>query len=80
MGAYLDDRRSLQTQPLNTRSLSRPLRRCRAAVAAFKTLGVGWFDVDALPLLSLGRVNHRQLERALAQLASGFDLRGCAAD
>ncbi|HEX9358801.1 MAG TPA: hypothetical protein VF933_33945 [Streptosporangiaceae bacterium] len=39
-----------------------------------------WFDVDALPPLSLGRVNHRQVERALAQLPSGFDLRGCSAD
>ena len=48
------------------------------AERALKTPGVGWFDVDALPPLSLGRVNHRQLERALAQLPSGFDLRGCA--
>ncbi len=34
--------------------------------AALETLDVGWFDVHALPPLSLGRVNHRQLERALA--------------
>ena len=34
--------------------------------AALETLDVGWFNVDALPPLSLGRVNHRQLERALA--------------
>jgi ADP-ribose pyrophosphatase YjhB (NUDIX family) len=34
--------------------------------AALETLGVGWFGVDALPPLSLGRVNHRQLGRALA--------------
>jgi ADP-ribose pyrophosphatase YjhB (NUDIX family) len=31
-----------------------------------ETLDVGWFDVHAPPPLSLGRVNHRQLERALA--------------
>lgn len=34
--------------------------------AALETLGVGWFGVDALPPLSLGRVNQRQLGRALA--------------
>ncbi len=34
--------------------------------AALETLDVGWFDVGALPELSLGRVNHRQLGRALA--------------
>jgi ADP-ribose pyrophosphatase YjhB (NUDIX family) len=34
--------------------------------AALETLDVGWFAMDALPPLSLGRVNHRQLERALA--------------
>jgi len=34
--------------------------------AALETLDVGWFGVDALPPLSLGRVNHRQVERALA--------------
>ena len=34
--------------------------------AALETAGIGWFDVSALPPLSLGRVNHRQLERALA--------------
>jgi ADP-ribose pyrophosphatase YjhB (NUDIX family) len=34
--------------------------------AALETLEVGWFGVDELPPLSLGRVNHRQLERALA--------------
>ena len=36
------------------------------APAALETLDVGWFGLDALPPLSLGRVNHRQLERALA--------------
>ena len=36
------------------------------APAALGTLDVGWFDLGALPPLSLGRVNHRQLERALA--------------
>jgi ADP-ribose pyrophosphatase YjhB (NUDIX family) len=36
------------------------------APAALETLDVGWFDFDALPPLSLGRVNHRQLGRALA--------------
>jgi ADP-ribose pyrophosphatase YjhB (NUDIX family) len=34
--------------------------------AALETLDVGWFSMDELPPLSLGRVNHRQLERALA--------------
>jgi ADP-ribose pyrophosphatase YjhB (NUDIX family) len=34
--------------------------------AALETLDVGWFDLDGLPPLSLGRVNHRQLGRALA--------------
>ena len=33
---------------------------------ALETLDVGWFGVDALPPLSLGRVNHRQVKRALA--------------
>jgi ADP-ribose pyrophosphatase YjhB (NUDIX family) len=46
--------------------------------AALETLDVGWFNVHALPPLSLGRVNHRQLERALAHhrdpsLPSEFD-------
>jgi ADP-ribose pyrophosphatase YjhB (NUDIX family) len=36
------------------------------APAALETLDVGWFGLDALPPLSLGRVSHRQLERALA--------------
>ena len=31
-----------------------------------ETLGVGWFGLDELPPLSLGRVNQWQLERALA--------------
>jgi ADP-ribose pyrophosphatase YjhB (NUDIX family) len=34
--------------------------------AALETLEVGWFGLGALPTLSLGRVNHHQLERALA--------------
>jgi ADP-ribose pyrophosphatase YjhB (NUDIX family) len=34
--------------------------------AALETLDVGWFGLDALPPLSLGRVSHRQLERSLA--------------
>jgi hypothetical protein len=34
--------------------------------AALETLEVGWFGLGELPLLSLGRVNHRELERALA--------------
>jgi ADP-ribose pyrophosphatase YjhB (NUDIX family) len=46
--------------------------------SALETLDTGWFDVQALPPLSLGRVNHRQLERALAHyrdpsLATEFD-------
>jgi ADP-ribose pyrophosphatase YjhB (NUDIX family) len=57
------------------------LCRCDGAVqppAALETLDVGWFGVDALPPLSLGRVNYRQLERALAHhrnpaLPSEFD-------
>ena len=36
------------------------------APAALETLSVGWFDLGSLPPLSLGRVNRRQLERALA--------------
>ena len=36
------------------------------APAALETLDVGWFSLDELPPLSLGRVNHRQVERALA--------------
>ncbi|MGH3521980.1 MAG: NUDIX hydrolase N-terminal domain-containing protein [Mycobacterium sp.] len=44
---------------------------CRANGAAqppttLETVAVGWFDLGKLPPLSLGRVNHRQLERALA--------------
>jgi len=34
--------------------------------ATLETIDVGWFSLDALPPLSLGRVNHRQVERALA--------------
>jgi ADP-ribose pyrophosphatase YjhB (NUDIX family) len=34
--------------------------------AALETLDVGWFGLDALPPLSLGRINDRQLKRALA--------------
>jgi len=34
--------------------------------AELETLEVGWFGLDELPPLSLGRVNRRQLERALA--------------
>jgi len=34
--------------------------------AALETLDVDWFAMGELPPLSLGRVNHRQLERALA--------------
>jgi ADP-ribose pyrophosphatase YjhB (NUDIX family) len=46
--------------------------------AALETLDVGWFDLGLLPPLSLGRVNHRQLQRALAHhrdpsLPSEFD-------
>lgn len=33
--------------------------------AALETLDVGWFDPDDLPPLSLGRVNDRQVHRAL---------------
>ena len=45
---------------------------------ALETLDVGWFGLDALPPLSLGRVNERQLARALAHhrdpaLAAEFD-------
>jgi ADP-ribose pyrophosphatase YjhB (NUDIX family) len=45
---------------------------------ALETLDVGWFGLDALPPLSLGRVNQRQLARALAHhrdpsLATEFD-------
>jgi len=36
------------------------------APAELETLEVGWFGLGELPTLSLGRVNHRQLERALA--------------
>lgn len=36
------------------------------APAALETLDVGWFGLGGLPPLSLGRVNQRQLERALA--------------
>jgi hypothetical protein len=41
-------------------------------------LDVGWFGLGALPPLSLGRVSHRQFERALAHhrdpsLPSEFD-------
>ena len=46
--------------------------------AALETLDVGWFGLQALPPLSLGRVNQHQLERALAHhrdlsLPSEFD-------
>jgi ADP-ribose pyrophosphatase YjhB (NUDIX family) len=34
--------------------------------AALETLAVGWFGLDELPPLSVGRVNQWQLERALA--------------
>ena len=34
--------------------------------AELETLEVGWFGLGELPPLSLGRVNHRQLERTLA--------------
>jgi ADP-ribose pyrophosphatase YjhB (NUDIX family) len=45
---------------------------------ALETLEIGWFALDALPPLSLGRVNARQLGRALAHhrdpsLATEFD-------
>jgi ADP-ribose pyrophosphatase YjhB (NUDIX family) len=36
------------------------------APATLETLDVGWFGLGELPPLSLGRVNRRQLERALA--------------
>ncbi len=43
-----------------------------------ETLEVGWFGLDELPPLSLGRVNRREIERALAHhrdpsLATEFD-------
>jgi ADP-ribose pyrophosphatase YjhB (NUDIX family) len=46
--------------------------------AALETLEIGWFDVAALPPLSLGRVHPRQIQRALEhhrnpQLAADFD-------
>ncbi len=46
--------------------------------ATLETLDVGWFALDELPALSLGRVNHWQLARALAHhrdptLPSEFD-------
>jgi hypothetical protein len=49
-----------------------------SSAAALETLDVGWFGIGGLPPLSLGRVNHRQLERALAHhrdpsLPSEFD-------
>jgi ADP-ribose pyrophosphatase YjhB (NUDIX family) len=34
--------------------------------STLETLDVGWFGLDELPPLSLGRVNRRQVERALA--------------
>lgn len=34
-----------------------------------ETLGVGWFGLDELPPLSLGRVNRAELERVLAHVA-----------
>jgi ADP-ribose pyrophosphatase YjhB (NUDIX family) len=45
---------------------------------ALETLAVGWFGLDELPPLSLGRVTARQLERMLVhhlepQLATDFD-------
>jgi len=33
---------------------------------ALETIDIGWFSLDALPPLSLARVNHRQVGRALA--------------
>jgi ADP-ribose pyrophosphatase YjhB (NUDIX family) len=36
------------------------------APSALETLEAGWFGLDELPPLSLGRVNQRQLQRALA--------------
>jgi ADP-ribose pyrophosphatase YjhB (NUDIX family) len=46
--------------------------------AALETLDVGWFGLGVLPPLSLGRVNQRQLERALVHhrdpsLSTEFD-------
>jgi 8-oxo-dGTP pyrophosphatase MutT (NUDIX family) len=46
--------------------------------AALETLDVGWFGLDELPPLSLGRVNRGEIERALAHhrdpsLPSEFD-------
>jgi ADP-ribose pyrophosphatase YjhB (NUDIX family) len=46
--------------------------------AALETLDVGWFGLDELPPLSLGRVSRREIERALAHhrdpsLPSEFD-------
>jgi ADP-ribose pyrophosphatase YjhB (NUDIX family) len=38
----------------------------KQAPAALETLDVGWFDLNELPPLSLGRVNPVQIERALA--------------
>ena len=43
---------------------------------ALETLDLGWFDLAGLPPLSLGRVNHRQLQRAhhrAPSLATEFD-------
>ena len=40
--------------------------------AALETLEVGWFDLASLPPLSLGRVNHRQIRRALAHHRDPF--------
>jgi ADP-ribose pyrophosphatase YjhB (NUDIX family) len=45
---------------------------------ALETLDVGWFGIDELPDLSLGRISRRQLERILAHrrnpgLATEFD-------
>jgi 8-oxo-dGTP pyrophosphatase MutT (NUDIX family) len=44
---------------------------CRAtgevgSPAALETLDIGWYSIDALPPLSVGRVNERQLRRVLA--------------
>jgi ADP-ribose pyrophosphatase YjhB (NUDIX family) len=36
------------------------------APAELETLEVGWFGLDELPPLSLGRINRREIERALA--------------
>jgi ADP-ribose pyrophosphatase YjhB (NUDIX family) len=38
----------------------------RQQPSPLETLDVGWFGLDTLPPLSLGRVNQRQLDRALA--------------